>query len=83
MNKHTPGPWVVAEEAKIKHPEGTFIAQAQYWPDAYLIAAAPELLETLSTLLAMCDRQVDFNDDGDGLTLERARVLLAKVKGKA
>ena len=73
----------MAEEAKIKHPEGTFIAQAQYWPDAYLIAAAPELLETLSTLLAMCDRQVDFNDDGDGLTLERARVLLAKVKGKA
>lgn len=51
--------------------------------NARLIAAAPELLETLSTLLAMCDRQVDFNDDGDGLTLERARVLLAKVKGKA
>jgi hypothetical protein len=83
MNKHSLGPWVVAEEAKIKHPEGTFIAQAQYWPDAYLIAAAPELLEMLSTLLAMCDRQVDFNDDGDGLTLERVRVLLAKAKGKA
>jgi hypothetical protein len=45
MNKHTPGPWVVAEEAKIKHPEGTFIAQAQYWPDAYLIAAAPDMYE--------------------------------------
>jgi hypothetical protein len=83
MNKHTPGPWVVAEEAKIKHPEGTFIAQAQYWPDAYLIAAAPELLEKLSTLLAMCKRQADFNDDGDGLTLERAHDLVAKVKGKS
>ncbi|MCA6480635.1 MAG: hypothetical protein IM557_08540 [Chitinophagaceae bacterium] len=77
MNKHTPGPWVVAEEAKIKHPEGTFIAQAQYWPDAYLIAAAPDLLDALRVL-------VDWFDDETRCEapLKKAGAAIAKAEGR-
>jgi hypothetical protein len=91
MSKHTPEPWIICETAthvtviganneRIFHD---YKRLPRVKGDALLIAAAPELLKTLSTLLAMCERQTDFNDDGDGLMLERARVLLAKVKGKA
>lgn len=51
--------------------------------DAQLIAAAPDLLEQLSSLLAMCERQEDFNDDGDGCMFEHARAAVAKATGGA
>lgn len=35
-----------------------------------------KLRAALTELLAMCERQVDFNDDRDGLTLKRARAAL-------
>jgi hypothetical protein len=79
MNKHTPGPWVVAEEAKIKHPEGTFIAQAQYWPDAYLIAAAPDLLAALKA----ARRFVVSSHDPVGSELDDIDAAIAKAEGKA
>lgn len=47
-----------------------------------LASAAPELLEQLTSLLAMCERQKDFNDDGDGKAFERARAAIAKAEGK-
>ena len=34
------------------------------------------LRNTLGELLAMCERQADFNDDQDGLMLDRARRAL-------
>ena len=46
-----------------------------------LIAAAPDLLESLDELLALCNRQTDFNDDGDGGTLGRAKAAIAKAGG--
>jgi hypothetical protein len=86
MNKHTPGPWVVAEEAKIKHPQGTFIAQAQYWPDAYLIAAAPELLEALKSLLwyvGQLEMLVYSADDaGEHEEVAKACAAIAKAEPK-
>lgn len=39
-----------------------------------------ELLEVLSSLLAMCKRQHDFNDDGDGLMFDRALSVIAKAE---
>lgn len=40
-----------------------------------------ELLEALEELLAMCERQVDFNDDGDGMAFDRSRSAIARVRG--
>lgn len=47
-----------------------------------LAAAAPELLEALSDLLAMCQRQTDFNDDGDGCMFDRCRAAITKATGE-
>lgn len=51
--------------------------------NALLIAAAPCLLVQLTDLLAMCERQEDFNDDGDGGIFERARAAIIKATGAA
>lgn len=47
--------------------------------NARLIAAAPDLLKQLTDLLAMCERQEDFNDDGDGGMFERAAAAISKA----
>jgi hypothetical protein len=49
---------------------------------AQLFAAAPDLLGALEELLAMCQRQENFNDDGDGCMFERASAAIAKARGK-
>lgn len=45
--------------------------------DAALIAASPDLLSSLKELTSMCERQKDFNDDGDGEALARAKSTIA------
>jgi hypothetical protein len=40
------------------------------------------LLGALEELLAMCQRQENFNDDGDGCMFERASAAIAKARGK-
>lgn len=49
---------------------------------AQLFAAAPDLLGALEELLAMCQRQENFNDDGDGCMFERASAAIAKARGE-
>jgi hypothetical protein len=44
--------------------------------------AAPDMLEALVELTAMVERQEDFNDDGDGLAIERCHTAIAKAKGE-
>jgi hypothetical protein len=92
MSKHTPGPWVVDEKAKIKHPEGTLIGQAQYWTDASLMAAAPDLLEALQELLAtsltnsleIVGRDTDGHPlNAAGVARKKARAAIAKATGEA
>jgi len=95
MNAHTPGEWHVTGKRDIngKHLhigcKGSMMALASLnavhidtEANARLIAAAPDLLAELSALLAMCERQDDFNDDGDGGMFERARAAIAKAKGE-
>lgn len=55
--------------------------QAEQEANARLIAAAPDLLEELTSLLAMCERQTDFNDDGDGYMFDRCRAAINKATG--
>ncbi len=47
--------------------------------NANLIAAAPDMYAALEELLSMCERQEDFNDDRDGMTLDRAAKALTKA----
>lgn len=42
-----------------------------------LAAIQAQLVKQLGDLLAMCERQEDFNDDGDGGMFERAHAALA------
>ena len=97
--KFTPGPWKVLDTQTpcIKEVYGpSFRISCVMWAndlseadfakrnaDLALIAAAPELLEALEELLAMCERQTDFNDDGDGNTLSRSKAAIAKARGEA
>ena len=91
MSKHTPGPWIFEERVAgfdILAPESVYYV-AEYLgvdcgvidniADAYLIAAAPELLEALELV-------VSFVDAGEGTwTVEeqqKARAAIAKAKGE-
>lgn len=87
--KHTPGPWR-HEPYEGSHESAIIgglhqIATVQYddWDHSHasLIAAAPDLLKELTDLLAMCERQKDFNDDGDGMMFDRARAAIRKAIG--
>jgi hypothetical protein len=86
----TPGPW----EYHRQHTEdrgdnyGIKAPAPHHWVvpplninpvDAMLISAAPDLLHALIELRAMCERQVDFNDDGDGRIFERVSFAISKA----
>lgn len=97
-SKHTPGPWRVGTPgpngcysvgttkglmtAMVAHSINMADQREQAEGDARLIAAAPELLAALISLLAMCERQTDFNDDGDGAMFEHCRAAIAKATGQ-
>jgi len=94
--KHTPGPWftvregfsAVYVEARI---EGGMLQEvamcgpteagpSQQEANAALIAAAPDLLETLQVLLSLHDACVDTADAWNA-SMEEARAAIAKATG--
>lgn len=89
--KPTPGPWRYwpcveryAENDYVQIAAGSQeVAQIRIRSvteeDLRLMVAAPDLLQVLSELLAMCQRQEDFNDDGDGGMYERAQAAIDKA----
>jgi len=92
MSAHTPGPWIIrgnsiiADETEERLEMRVRIhsgSREDIKANARLIAAAPDLLSELTALLAMCERQDDFNDDSDGGMLDRARAAIAKATGAA
>ena len=48
-----------------------------------LAREADELSHVLTLLLAMCERQADFNDDRNGDMLARSRAAIIKYSGSA
>jgi hypothetical protein len=88
---HTPGPWKCGPDLTVVHEHSGVIARLAStrgkfeWEaaNARLIAAAPDLLAALTDLLAMCERQADFNDDGDGGMFARSNAAIAKATGSA
>lgn len=93
--KFTPGPWSRDKYGSLLDANGhnvefrsvTICCAGSGVPEAEantdLIAVAPDLLVALTDLLAMCERQVDFNDDGDGCMFDRCRAAIAKATGGA
>ena len=93
MSNHTPGSWkanfAISGSVYIFGGDRNFACVFDEWRDeanqeanACLIAAAPDLLEALEELLAMCQRQENFSDDGDGRMFERASAAIAKARGE-
>lgn len=82
---HTPAPWIVAPHTNPKHGSGwreihstggafspSYVGEALE-KDAYLISAAPELLDALKSIF-----------EGTGMTgenMDKARAAIAKAEG--
>lgn len=89
MSKHTPGPWII--DSIDKGPDGRdiFISAKNQgvcggpWcltkEDACLIAAAPELLDLVKTLVAVTVNAVDPKDFTE--IRKKCRVAIAKAEG--
>lgn len=84
QNKHTPGPWEHVGDGDVMAPfdatDKWYVAIAydglpdgQHEANARLIAAAPDLLESLEAVIKVADRDTDvFN---------RAKAAIAKARG--
>ena len=92
--KHSPGPWSLhgskAHPWLVEAPSNVPgmpapICVIGYKPNAQLIAAAPELLAALASLLARCG-ELDQSATHDGLqncqALAQARAAIAKATGE-
>ena len=91
MSKHTPGPWFVDymhNYDEIVGPKQEGIAQTGVWrtsekeeqhANARLIAASPEILAALTTLLIGCESA--GHDAGISWAKEQARAAIAKATG--
>jgi hypothetical protein len=81
--KFTPGPWAVnqrKDNPEIWWTGGMLIAGivgcAEFdFANAHLVAAAPDLYESLSEIVALTDRKTDIWD--------KAHAALAKARGEA
>ena len=92
MTEHTPGPWSITESAThitVRNRDGDAVFHDDkrldgVRGDAYLIAAAPELLEALEDLVclaeaAMRESESDWMVDEE---LRDARDAIAKARGE-
>lgn len=94
MSKHTPGPWFVREpdngiydtddeiaNVVARGPYGlNTLAEDVELADARLIAAAPDLLETLRDIVAVYAHVINRGPRESAL-LTRARAAIAKATG--
>lgn len=88
MNKpHNPGPWVAEQFSgtlpRVRMATGGLVAIVHYYPDAQLIAAAPEMLAALHVahkLLTglLTDSQLD-HVHADGTTARQEYVRIAEA----
>lgn len=87
--KHTPGPWTLEREKNIRllvrtAPDRCYAFHPDDEPNARLIAAAPELLEALKTLVSWLGAFYDRGEQLGNLDMRhiaRARAALAKAEG--
>lgn len=93
MNKHTPGPWRVKiykpyrSEAIIVNNDGEIASvDLACMPgaeaDAYLIAAAPDMLEALESIAPMLPHGVVDSDPQWAAAINAVRVAIKKARGE-
>lgn len=99
LNKFTPGPWVVSKddseiEKFVVAARGTVcevfesFTEDSVWGNAFLISAAPDLLEALEMAEAMLCRLEPIIDRGedDSISVESeilfARAAISKARGQ-
>lgn len=96
MSQHTPGPWEVGDvddfteqfeviqsgskRRSFGHVVQRTICDGCSEADAKLIAKAPELLEVLEYFIPLIESEQD--DEQQAPWVEKARVVIAKAKGK-
>lgn len=92
--KGTPGPWLNAGRSAGSHihadkGEVAWLLSYMGIPDeeieanASLIAAAPDLLEALTTIICEMDQWTGWNDNGfEDETIPKARAAIAKALGE-
>jgi len=88
VSKHTPGPWKFGKDGAIEHnnvqiyidgADGTLIVYGQVKDaDARLIAAAPDLLESLKDMVDLVELMCPF----DGPQQRKARAAIARATGE-
>lgn len=89
-NQHTPGPWHYSMSRQIFTPDGEVLRVSgvalpcggvspddESFANARLIAAAPDLLDALSSFPGFTD-----NADIGDLWIEKVRAVIAKATGK-
>lgn len=90
MSRHTPGPWGLYDGGTIISTVGdaakAIAVLAPLWPDqqkanAYLIAAAPDLLSAAKGALAYMSNALRCGPEGE--TCRRLRLAIAKAEGEA
>jgi hypothetical protein len=90
-SKHTPGPWYLLPSrtlTNVKGFQGEQICQLNInSPDAALIAAAPEMLEALETMIKHCAGQASINDPdmtiAEDIAVQNALKAIQKANGGA
>lgn len=92
MSKHTPGPWYVDSDGDVYVPArgllatDFYMAQPTNIADAYLIAAAPDLLEACKAAFAIVDEWSDAEPDRGSHNHDevwrKLRLAIAKAEGK-
>lgn len=89
--KHTPGPWSLEQQStgditvmgadSVRLALVTVADYPKQLPNAILIAAAPELLEMLYTVLPAVEESDEFNKPSMKLA-PKVRALISKAEGK-
>ena len=91
--KHTPGPWEVTGTDTVQTADGFVVAWGAHFDqdgkteaNARLIAAAPEMLETLERFVRVVDlRRAEVGVVPTGIDVQRiehyARAAIAKARG--
>lgn len=95
MSGHTPGPWVVEDETKIRTTPGSlYVAEAQYRNDqeemkanAFMLAAAPELYDAAVWVLHNAHGISKSGDDGvspeeESASWDALMAATAKAEGR-
>lgn len=87
MNKHTPGPWVARQCGKawaidFNEDQEQVVDYVYEEEDAHLIAAAPDLLEACSDMLALLESEYMPSDESLS-AMDKARATIAKARGES